>query len=79
MRREYYLSQEQLAELLEASKPVPVLYLSGGERLGPTQQERAHRVWEKLGKELGFDYLTVQPVPGKSPRYFTAEERAADD
>jgi len=28
--------------------------------------------WKDLGKKMGFDYMTVQPIKGKSMEFFTA-------
>jgi len=74
MRKEFEITQQQLDFLLDASKPTPVMYLSGGRPLGSSQQENANHAWESLGKELGFKHMTVQPVPSKGQRFFTAEE-----
>lgn len=73
MRREFEMTEEQLQRLLAASKPTPVMYLSGGVPMGPSQQENANRAWRTLGQELGFNDMTVKPVTGKGPRHFTAE------
>ena len=35
-------------------------------------QDNANRAWERLGKKMGFDHMTVAPIPGKGPRFFTA-------
>ena len=51
-RREYVLTKEQLAALLESSKPSPVMYLSGGQSLFPSPQENANRSWKKLADEM---------------------------
>jgi hypothetical protein len=61
MRNEYKLTKNQLKKLMEACKLVPY-------------QETANRAWEELGNEMGFEYMTVQPVQGKGAAYFTAEE-----
>ena len=37
-----------------------------------TPQENANKVWQHLGEKMGFDYMTVQPIPGKGQRHFTA-------
>lgn len=74
MRKEYCLTPEQKEKLLSAMKPVPLMYLSGGEPMGRSQQENANDAWKALGEELGFQHMTVQPVQGKSMDYFTAEE-----
>ena len=72
MRKEFELTQEQLNLLLDASKPTPVIFLSGEKPLFNSPQENANYAWEKLGKELGFDYMTVEPS-GKGNRFFSAE------
>jgi hypothetical protein len=76
MRKEFEMSAEQEAELLTACRPTPVMYLSGGVPMGPSPQENANAAWCALGKELGFDGMTVRPVPGKGLRFFTAEVAA---
>jgi len=48
------------------------MYLSGGKPMFNSRQENANYAWEKLGKELGFKYMTVRPN-GKGDRFFTAE------
>jgi len=73
MRREYEMTKEQLDRILEASKPVVYMVIGGIPPRSP--QENANAAWASLGRELGFDYMTVQPVPGKDSRFFTAEER----
>lgn len=69
---DFEMTQEQLDELLDACKPTPVMYLSGGRPMFNTPQENANYAWKKLGKELGFDYITVKPN-GKGNRFFSAE------
>ena len=73
MRKEFTMTQEQLDELLNACKPTPVMYLSGGKPMFKSPQENANYAWEKLGKELGFKYMTVRPN-GSDNKCFTAEE-----
>ena len=72
-RREYEMTEEQLVRVLEASKPTPVLLGSGGLALGSSPQENANRAWRRLGEEMGFQFMTVAPVPGQGVRVFTAE------
>ena len=72
MRKEFEMTLEDLQELLEAMKPRPLLYLSGGIPMGRTQQERANDAWKALGKKMGFDGMTVKPT-GKGDRFFSAE------
>jgi hypothetical protein len=73
MRKEFKLTNAQEKALLKACHPTPVMYLTGGKLMGPTQQENANDAWCKLGKELGFDGMSVKPVDGKCNAHFTAE------
>lgn len=72
-RREYEMTEADLEKLLEASKPVPVMYLSGGIPMHESPRAKANRAWQALGWSMGFNYLSVRPVPGKGQRFFTAE------
>lgn len=71
-RIDYEMSEDDLKELLNACRPTPVMFLSGGVPIGGTPQENANAAWARLGKKMGFDAMTVQPVPGKGQRFFTA-------
>jgi len=71
-RTNYEMTEDDLKAILAACKPTPVMFLSGGTPMGPSQQENANRAWAELGKRMGFDYMTVRPVAGKSQRFFTA-------
>ena len=73
MRREFCLTEAEYKALVEAARPVPYLIFNG---VGPpSPQESANRAWASLGGVHGFLPMTIQPVVGKSDRYFTAEER----
>ena len=74
MRQEFELTQEDLDDVLNASKPTSVMYLSGGQLMGGTPQENANRAWKELGKKYGFVWDTAQPVTGKSQCFITADE-----
>jgi hypothetical protein len=78
MRKEFELTDEQLAKLLEASRPTPVMFLSGGIPMSNSPQENANDAWETLGRELGFRHLTVEPIHGKGRKFFTAEQVAPE-
>lgn len=69
-RTEYEMTEEDLATLLAAFKPVPMIMVGGA--YPPSQQENANRAWAALGKKIGFDFMTVRPFEGKGPRSFTA-------
>jgi predicted TIM-barrel fold metal-dependent hydrolase len=72
--KNYEMTQEQLDEIMNACKPTPVMYLSGGVPMFNTPQENANHAWQKLGEELGFKHMTVRPN-GKGDRFFSAEEK----
>lgn len=73
MRREYEMTEADLKVLLDACKPTPVMYLSGGMPLYDSPQENANRAWRTLGEKMGFNGMTVRPIKGKGMRFFTAE------
>ena len=70
-RHEYEMTEADLAKILDACKPVPLIALNAGMPSSP--QEIANRAWRALGHKMGFYYLTVRPVNGKGDRFFTAE------
>jgi hypothetical protein len=71
MKREFEMSEADLEKLYDAAKPVPYLIFNG---IGPrSPQERANDAWEELGRRLGFEHTTVEPIPGKGDRFFRAE------
>jgi len=71
-RTEYEMSEADLKKLLKAFKPTPVMFISGGQSIGGNQQENANDAWQALGKKMGFDYMTVRPIPGKGNLFFSA-------
>lgn len=68
-RTNYAMTEEQLAKLLEACKPVPAMMIGG---YAQSQQENANNAWAALGSEMGFDDKTVQGIAGKGNRFFSA-------
>jgi hypothetical protein len=68
----FEMTQNQLDEIIDACKPVPLIALNAGMPTSP--QEKANSAWEKLGKELGFDHMTVKPN-GCGDRFFSAEPK----
>lgn len=70
-RTEFEMTEQDLKELLEACKPTPVMFLTGGTPMYDTPQENANRAWAALGKKMGFNSDTVEPA-GKGQRFFTA-------
>ena len=70
-RTNYEMTEADLEKILNACKPTPAMFLSGGVPIGGTPQENANRAWAELGSRMGFDYMTVQPT-GRGTRFFTA-------
>jgi len=64
----FKLSDEQFDEILRINKKGgdPVMYLSGGIPMGRSLQEKINDFWDNLGKELGFDWKTIQPIDNRN-------------
>jgi len=73
MRRKYTMTEEQFKRILDASQPVPYMVFGGMEPRSP--RENAMSAWASLGADLGFQYMTVEPVDGDKFS-FTAEPLA---
>ena len=71
MKRNYEMSEEQYAKIMQACEPVPLIMLQLGMPRSP--QERANDAWEALGKEMGFQHMTVGPDNSGNERCFIAE------
>lgn len=71
-RTEYEMTEQDLKTLLEACRPTPLMAISGGRPMFDSPQENANRAWAALGKKMGFDSDTVQPLQGKGQRFFSA-------
>ena len=78
-RTEYEMTQEQCDAILAACRPTPVMFVSGGAPIGGSQQENANAAWADLGRQMGFDHMTVRPVSGKGMRFFTAVPSETED
>lgn len=68
---EFEMTAEQHARLLDACRPTPAMWLSGGVPISRSPQENANDAWRVLGDELGFDWKTVTPSP-RGERFFEA-------
>ena len=71
MRKTFTMTEDQFKKILDASKPVPAMFLSGGQPMFGNQQDNANNAWAVLGQELGFDHMSVKP--GDSKYQFSAE------
>ena len=75
MRKTYRMTADQLETMRAASKPTPVMYLSGGVPMAGTPQENANAAWARLADELKFDVFSVRPHPSGEVTLFTAESK----
>jgi hypothetical protein len=66
------MTEADFKALLDACKPVRVMYLPGGTPMFSSPQQNANDAWKALGKKMGFAWATVAPVEGKPQRFFTA-------
>ena len=73
MKKRFDMTPEQLDALLVACKPVPLIMLQCG--MPPSPQERANSAWKKLGDEMGFDHMSVEPIAGAAQTAFMALPR----
>ena len=71
-RTNYEMTQADLDKILDACKPTPVMFLGGGTPIGGSPQENANAAWSALGKKMGFDHMSVQPIAGKGNLFFSA-------
>lgn len=72
MRRQYEMTEQDLATLMEAMRPVPYMIVGG---MGPPSvQENANAAWATLGKRMGFEPMSVRPIAGLGYRFFSAED-----
>lgn len=76
-RKEFEMADEDLEKLLDACKPTPAMWGSGGAKMFPTPQENAARAWNELGDRMGFEGSTAQQVHGKGQKFFTAVPKDA--
>ena len=70
---DFEMTDEQLQKIIAASKPTPVMFLTGGKPMFKSAQENSNEAWKELGEELGFDYMTVEPN-GKGDKHFSANK-----
>lgn len=68
-RKEFEMTEADLAALVRAMKPVPYMIIGG---MAPrSQQENANEAWTRLGAKMGFEPMTVRPSI-KGDRFFSA-------
>lgn len=67
-RKLFTMTTAQRDKLLESMQPVPAMWIGGPPR---TVQENANEAWRALGREMGFDGMSVRP--GSHELEFSAE------
>jgi hypothetical protein len=61
-KKKFRMTTEDRETLLDRMRPTPVMFLSGGVPMGPSQQDNANDAWVELGNRMGFDGMTVEPA-----------------
>ena len=78
MKRRYELTAKRVKFIKDASKPTPAMYLPGGSPMFGTPQLNANRAWAQLGRDMGFDPMTVSPPSFGEPETVFYAEPVAD-
>lgn len=73
MRKLFKMTEEEMQEIIDINKRGgdPVMYISGGQPLGRSLQEKINDYWATLAEKYGFDINTVKPS-SEGKLYFTA-------
>ena len=66
---DFEMTEADLAELLDAMKPVPLIAINCG--MPRSRQENANAAWARLGTKMGFEPMSVRPN-GKGDKFFSA-------
>jgi len=74
MRQEFEMTQEEMDNIIAINKGGgdPAMFLSGGQPMGCSLQEKINQYWEILGKKYGFKPMTVEGS-SKGKLFFIAE------
>ena len=66
--KKFTLSDAQFEEIVRINKEGgdPVMYLSSGQCLGRSLQEKINDYWQTISKEMGFDYTTIEPIDNRN-------------
>ena len=71
MKQEFEMTQEQFDEIIDACKTVPMIMIQRGNTR--TKQENANDAWERLGKVMGFNHMSVKPSGSDLKKFFADE------
>lgn len=63
-KQKFTLTPEQFEKIVQINKEGgdPVMFLSGGTPIGRSLREKINDYWQGLGKEMGFDWKTIEPI-----------------
>lgn len=70
MRKQFELTQEELADIIAINKNQMPVMKFGDHWTGLDLQEQINTYWEKLGEIYGYDSKTVEALDGNK---YTAE------
>lgn len=71
---EFEMTQQEMDQIIAINKEGgdPVMYLSGGQPLGRSLQQKINDYWGELDVKYGFQPMTVEPS-SKGPLHFKAK------
>lgn len=74
MKQEFEMTQKEMDNIISinAGGGDPVMFLSGGQPMGSSLQEKINQYWEILSNKYGFKPMTVEGS-GKGKLFFLAE------
>lgn len=73
MRQQYRMTDDELEQVLNASKPVPYMVFGGREPSSP--QENANNAWQGIADRVGCDKFTIGPAASGDIQEFSAEPK----
>lgn len=76
MKQEFEMTQQEMDNIIAINKGGgdPVMFLSGGQPMGESLQEKINQYWEILGNKYGFKPFTVEGS-AKGKLFFLAEPK----
>ena len=77
MKQEFEMTREEMDNIIAINKGGgdPVIFLSGGQMMGSSKQEKINQYWEILANKYGFKQFTVEGS-AKGELFFLAEPKA---
>lgn len=72
MKQEFEMTQQNMDDIIAINKNMPPVMKMGDKWSGLDLEERVNAYWEKMGNDMGFKHMTVEPS-SKGSLFFIAE------